>query len=79
MIDHYSIAIVKNIYKKPKTMSEVTSQLIYGEKFNIIKKSKNWLKIKTSYDKYSGYIKNNKFTQKLRPAYKTYKLKTKIF
>lgn len=79
MIDHYSIAIVKNIYKKPKAMSEVTSQLIYGEKFNIIKKSKNWLKIKTSYDKYSGYIKNNKFTQKLRPTYKTHKLKTKIF
>ncbi len=70
---------VGNIYLKPTSNSEVTSQILYGEKFKIISKKKVWLKIKTDYDNYIGYIKENKFFQKYNPKYKIYKLKAKIF
>ena len=50
-----------DIYEEPKIDSKLSSQMIYGEKFKIIKKRNNWLKIKTSYDNYTGYIKNKKF------------------
>ena len=53
--------------------------MIYGEKFKIIKKRNNWLKIKTSYDNYTGYIKNKKFLIKSNPTFKIYSLKSEIF
>jgi gamma-D-glutamyl-L-lysine dipeptidyl-peptidase len=68
-----------NIYAKPSKKSEVVSQILFGEKFKVLSKKKNWLKIKTNYDNYSGFIKNEKFTQKFEPTHKVYKLKTKVF
>ena len=68
-----------NIYAKPSKESEVVSQILFGEKFKILSKKKNWLKIKTDYDNYSGFIKNEKFIQKFKPTHKVYKLKTIIF
>jgi uncharacterized protein YgiM (DUF1202 family) len=50
-----------NIYKKASKNSEVTSQIIYGEKFKILSKNKEWIKIKSSFDNYIGYIRNIKF------------------
>ena len=38
---------LSNIYKSPSIVSEVTSQILYGEKFNILSENKNWLKIKS--------------------------------
>ena len=43
--------------KKNKNNSEIVSQIIYGEKFKIIKKINNWFKIKNSYDRYKSEIK----------------------
>ena len=68
-----------NINLKPSSNSEVTSQILYGEKFQILLKKKNWIKIKTSYDNYIGYIKKNKFLKKLKPVNKICKLRSKIF
>ena len=45
-----------DIYKKPDVVSEVTSQILYGEKFKIISKNKSWIKIKVLFDNYTGYI-----------------------
>ena len=45
---------VGNINFKPYSNSEVTSQILYGEKFKILLKKKNWVKIKTNYDNYVG-------------------------
>ena len=64
-----------NIYKKPSKLSEVTSQIIYGEKFKILAKNRNWIKIKTLFDNYKGFIKNSNYIKKFRPNYKVYKLK----
>ena len=68
-----------NIYKSPSKVSEVTSQIIYGEKFNIISKNKNWLKIKTSFDDYIGYIKNENYLNNFKPTHKIFVLKASIF
>mgnify|MGYP006139449199 CR=1 FL=1 len=68
-----------NIYAKPSINAEIISQILYGEKFKILKKKKNWLKIKTSYDNYVGYLKNEKLTSQFKPTHKVYKLNTKIF
>ena len=68
-----------NIYKKPSRYSEVTSQILYGEKFRILKKNKNWIKIKTLFDNYIGYIKNCNYVKKFDPSYKVSELKAKVF
>ena len=52
----YFIGNFSNIYIKPSINSEITSQIIYGEKFKILSKNKNWIKIKTLFDNYIGYI-----------------------
>ena len=68
-----------NIHKKPSKKSEVTSQIIYGEKFKILSKNKNWIKIKTLFDNYKGFIRNSKYVEKFSPNYKVSSLKAKIF
>ena len=68
-----------NIYKKPTRLSEVTSQILYGEKFKILLKNKNWIKIKCSFDNYVGYIKNEKYKASHNPSHKVYILKASIF
>ena len=74
---NYSVA---NIYTKPLSNSKVSSQILYGEKFKVLSKKKEWLKIKTNFDNYIGYIKKtNKFNQNFKPNYKIYKLRSRIF
>ena len=68
-----------NINLKPESNSGVSSQILYGEKFKILLKKKKWLKIKTNYDGYTGYIKQNNFLKKFKPTNKIYKLKSRIF
>jgi len=70
---------LSSIYKKPSKTSEVISQIIYGEKFDIISKKKNWLKIKTSFDNYIGYIKNESYVDNFKPTHKIFVLKASIF
>ncbi len=68
-----------NIYKKSSEVSEVISQILYGEKFKILSKNKNWVKIKVSYDNYVGYIKNKNYTNSFKPTHKVFILKASIF
>ena len=75
----YFIGNFSNIYKNPSRRSEVTSQILYGEKFKILTKNKNWIKIKTLFDNYKGFIKNSKYIEKFSPNYKVSSLKAKIF
>jgi len=70
---------VANIYFKPSSNSEITSQILYGEKFNILSEKNNWLKIKTNYDNYIGYIKKKVFHKKFKATKKVYKLKSRIY
>ena len=68
-----------NLYKKPSTKSEIVTQMIYGDSFLILKRSKKWIKIKVKEDNYKGYILNKKFSYFLKPTHKVSILKTKIY
>jgi hypothetical protein len=70
---------LSNIYKKPSKDSEVISQILYGEKFKILSKNKNWIKIKLLFDNYIGYIKNNHYEDDYKPTHKVFILKSSIF
>ena len=70
---------VANIYFKPSHNSEVVSQILYGEKFKILLKRKKYIKIKTHYDNYIGYIKKDKFLENFKPSHKVSKIKSRIF
>jgi gamma-D-glutamyl-L-lysine dipeptidyl-peptidase len=68
-----------NIYKSSSESSEVTSQILYGEKFKILTKNKEWIKIKASFDNYIGYIRNKNFINNHKPTHKVFILKASIF
>ena len=76
MINNYPIV---NIYEKESLKSKLSSQLIYGEKFQILNKKKGWLKIKTSYDKYTGFIKRRKFIKNIKITHKISSLFARIY
>ena len=59
-----------NINAKPSNNSETLSQILYGEKFKVLKNQKNWVKIKTNFDNYIGYIKKNYFYKNFKPTFK---------
>ncbi|MDB3982260.1 C40 family peptidase [Candidatus Pelagibacter sp.] len=68
-----------NIYKTTSRFSEVTSQILYGEKFKILSKNKDWIKIKSLFDNYVGYIKNENYVKNYKPTHKIYSLKAFIY
>ena len=70
---------LSNIYKRSSRFSEVTSQILHGEKFKILSKNKDWIKIKSLFDNYVGYIKNEKYVKNYKPTHKVYNLKATIF
>ena len=77
MINKYSSI---NIYEDRKKNSKLSSQILYGEKFKIIKKYRDWYKIKTDYDKYVGFIKQRKFEKFThKPTHKVSSLKANVF
>ena len=68
-----------NIYKLPNKRSEITSQILYGEKFEILSKRKSWIKIKSLYDKYSGFIKDKNYVKELKISHKVSNIEASIF
>ena len=68
-----------NIYEKPKRISKISSQLLFGEKFQILGENKKYFKIKTDYDKYVGYIFKKKFFKSYQPKHKVKVLKSRIY
>ena len=77
--NHFYKKPLSNIYLKPSEVSEVISQILYGEKFKILSKNKNWIKIKVSFDNYIGYIKNKNYTTNYKPTHKVFILKANVF
>ena len=68
----------KSIYKKPSKHSEVMSQILYGEKFSILSQKKDWLRVKTKFDNYIGYIKTKDYTKNQKPTHKVFSLKATV-
>ena len=68
-----------NVYETSTTKSNLSSQILYGEKFQIIQKKKNFLKVRTIYDNYVGFIKVGKFNKNVNQTHKVSVLKSKIY
>ena len=68
-----------NLYDRPSYGSKIRSQILYGEKFKILKKEKNFIKIRTKYDNYIGYIKSSKHLVGFVGTHKVSVLKSRIF
>ena len=68
-----------NVYELASKKSNISTQLIYGEKFSIIGKKKDFFKIKTDFDNYLGFIKIKKFNKVLNKTHKVNILKSKIY
>ena len=45
-----------NLYKKNSVTSKIVTQMLYGENFTILRKFRNWCKIKLNTDNYVGFI-----------------------
>ena len=45
-----------NLYNKKSVTSKIVTQMLYGENFTILRKIRNWYKIKLHTDNYVGFI-----------------------
>lgn len=52
--------------------SEMVSQILFGETFEIIVKSKDWTKIRTEMDAYVGWVQNGQFLTVDNQGYQEY-------
>lgn len=52
-ISHLSIIPLRS---EASHKSEMVSQLLFGEKFSVIKEQKNWFQVECSFDNYQGWI-----------------------
>ena len=71
--------ITVNLLEKPDKNSNISSQLIYGDKFKILKKKRGYLKIKNSYDGYIGFVKSIRYIDNFIPTHKVSVLKSRIY
>ena len=46
---------------EPTDVSEMVNQLVFGDHFTVLEKTKKWSKIKLAYDGYEGYIDNKQY------------------
>jgi hypothetical protein len=46
---------------EPSDKSEMISQVLFGDTFIILEKTKHWSRIKLSFDDYEGYIDNKQY------------------
>ena len=67
------------LYERPYHKSKISSQILYGEKFKILLKNKNWLKIKTLFDGYIGYVKKINYVNEFKPTHKIKKIFAAIY
>ncbi len=70
---------ILNVYEKMNLSSKIATQLLYGETFKIQKKYKNWIKIKSSYDNYVGFVKKKSFKPNLISTHKINKLYANLY
>jgi len=71
--------LILNVYKNRSLKSALSTQLLYGEKFKIIKKFRKFIKIKTRYDNYWGYIKSKKFKKNFIATHKISSLSANLY
>tara|TARA_Y100000996_G_scaffold411226_2_gene394971 strand:+ start:161 stop:874 length:714 start_codon:yes stop_codon:yes gene_type:complete len=76
MINNYPIV---NIYVKNSLKSKLSSQILFGEKFKILSSERGWLKVKTSYDNYIGFIKKRNFFKSRENTHKISSISASLY
>ena len=71
--------LILNVYEDSSCKKKISTQLLYGDKFKIIKKFNSTFKIKTSYDNYVGYIKKGKFPENEKQTHKISVLRASLY
>ena len=71
--------LILNVYKEKSLKSALSTQLLYGDKFKIIKNFGKFTKIKTTYDDYIGFIKSKKFEKDFTPTHKISNLSANLY
>ncbi len=56
---------------EPNDESEMVSQVLFGEHFKVLEKSKQWRKIRLSYDKYGGWIDGKQYLEITQEQYQS--------
>lgn len=51
------------VRKQPSERSEMVTQIIFGELYEIIEKQKDWMNVRLAYDDYEGWISANQLQQ----------------
>ena len=78
--NYFNKSIIVDVLEKPKKNSKLSSQILYGEKFKVISKNKNFYKIKNLYDNYVGFINKKIFISiKFEPTHKIKALKSQVY
>lgn len=54
---------------EPSDVSELVSQVLYGDYFKILEQRKSWSKIRLGFDKYEGWIDNKQYLEILKEQY----------
>jgi len=62
MFGKANISLVQ-VRAEPSSKSELTTQLLYGETYTVTEENNEWLKIKTVYDEYEGWININQYDE----------------
>jgi hypothetical protein len=47
---------------EPRHQSEIVSQLLFGETFELLERTENWVRVVTTFDGYQGWISDLQFT-----------------
>ena len=71
--------LILNLYENKYSKKKISTQLLYGDKFKIINRFNNTLKIKTFYDNYVGYITRGKFPENEKQTHKISVLKASLY
>ena len=48
---------------EPTDVSEMVNQVVFGEHFEVLEKTKKWSKIRLAFDDYEGYIDNKQYEE----------------
>ncbi|AUC84932.1 hydrolase Nlp/P60 [Polaribacter sp. ALD11] len=59
--------------------SEMISQVLFGEHFEIIEKQKNWSKIRLAYDHFEGFIDNKQYIEVTQDFYTLISSETPVY
>ena len=77
---YFCKSLTIDVLENPNKNSNISSQIIYGEGFEILSKNKDFYKIKNLYDNYIGFInKKIKLNKKFNTTHKVKNIKSKIY